>query len=443
MFICLLFTCLLMLSSCEREDAYAIQCTGDHCRQETHYPICQDNETLIISNDGATVKCPYGCVVDHCNQACTNGTTNCLSDNLLQICQDGEWTTLTCDYQCVDGACIEHQVTCQSGEKRCVGSDVEICRKEVWKLFETCPIGCRDGHCISCDESDQRCADANVETCIAGEWTVTAICPNSCHDGKCVDSCSGPDYCQDSATLMQCIGDHWTPVACRNGCSEGKCKPDVQEEVDHRLTNQLCSEEEEGNPDICDHDFKTNELGGVCVDAGPYAYYCFARCDPNQPTHNYYCEDESFAAFQGDCRQISDGSYAIIPTRVDVCEYSGCNPDTGCTRITASYDISPSYCDNYENYCEGTIVHECTNVMETYNCSHNEVCVQFWSNIYCARPCDVEGDVYYECFPAFGSEYSTAITCVSDDNGVLSWQYNYGVTNECPKGCNDTTGLCN
>ena|GEM_PF-4744866 len=405
-----LLACFFMLTSCEKEDAFAIQCIGNDCQSKSAFPICIDEHNLLISDDPtiSPVFCPNGCLNDQCvpdNQECAEGTSQCLSDLLLQTCVYGKWMTQECQDLCDDGKCIDQPVLCIDGERRCSDSDVEVCVNGGWTVQETCPLGCSNG--------------------------------------SCTQGCSEPDYCQDSATLMQCIGDNWIPVACRNGCYEGKCKPDVHEEVDHRLTNQLCSEDEEGDPGICDYDFQTNELGGVCVDAGPYAYYCFARCDPYQPIHNYYCM-ESFAAIQGDCRQISDGSYAIIPTHVDICEYSDCSPQTGCSTISDSYEIPPSYCDHYENYCEGTIVHECTNQMEVYDCREygDKICVQFWSNIHCASPCEVEGEVYYECSPGYNMMYSTAVTCVPDDNGVLSWQYNHGVTNECPNGCDNATGLC-
>ena len=439
---------LIMLSSCEKEDAHAIQCVGDSCQQTIDYPACQDDYYLIISDDPeiSPIYCPNGCLNGQCipdSPECTSGMTQCISDLWLQTCVDGFWNISECKDLCENGACID-QPTCIDGERRCSDSNIEICTNGQWVLYEICPVDCRDGECTSCDEGDLRCSKSNIEVCIDGAWTIQEICPYGCQDGSCSESCSGEDYCQDSSTLMQCVGNEWIAVSCKNGCSSGECKPDVTEEVDHRLTNKLCREDEDGDPDICNHDYRTNELGGVCVDAGPYAYFCFARCDPNEPTHNYYCMDESFAAIQGDCRQISDGSYAIIPTHVDICLYSGCSPKNGCTSITESYEVHPSYCDNYENYCEGTIVHECTYQMETYDCREygDEVCVQFWSNIYCASPCKVEGEVYYECSPGYDTMYSTSVTCVPDDNGVLSWQYNYGVINECPNGCDATTGLC-
>ncbi len=443
----ILFISFITLSSCQKEDAYAIKCVGDDCQQKTIYPKCIDDYTLIISDDPGIppVLCPNGCSNGQCIQECTDSEKKCINDQSQQICMNGRWITAECIGRCVDGECIDQPVLCQEGEQRCSDLNIETCTNGQWAISETCDLECLNGKCASCKDGALRCSDLNVEACINGSWIIQETCLYGCQNGSCSEGCFGPDYCQDSSTLMQCVGNIWISVSCRNGCKDDKCQPDVQEEVDHRLTNKLCSEDEDGDPGICNHHYGTNELGSVCVDAGPSAYFCLPRCDPNKPTQNYYCADESWSAVQGECQQISDGSYAIIPTHVDECHYTGCSFQNGCTTIYESYEISPASCDYYENYCEGTIVHECISKMETYDCREegDNICVQFWSNIFCATPCEVEGDVYYVCSPGYKMIYSTSVTCVPDDNGVLSWQYNHGVTNECPNGCNETTGLCN
>ncbi|MBQ9818020.1 MAG: hypothetical protein IJM59_11240 [Proteobacteria bacterium] len=442
-----LFLFILSLNSCDKEDAYAIKCIGDNCQPKPVYPVCLDEQYLIVSDDPNTSPqfCPNGCIDDHCISECTDGKRQCVSDSSIQICLDGKWVISDCLDQCTDGACIINSVLCSDGALRCSDSDVEICINGRWEHKETCPYGCQDAHCAGCHEGERRCTNSDVEICQGGIWKRQETCPDGCLNGSCITGCSGPDYCQDSTTSMQCINDAWVAITCENGCKNGKCQPEVEEQLDHRLTNKLCSEKDEEGIEIdifvCNDDYKTNELGGVCVDAGPHAFFCLPKCNPNA-SQKYYCEGD-WAAMQGDCMQISDGSYAIIANHIDYCS-GGCTPQNGCSTIKESFDIYPPYCDNYENYCEGTIVHECMGQMETYDCREygSDICVQFWSNIYCASPCDVEGDVYYECSHGYNMMYSTAITCVPDDNGVLSWQYNHGVTNECPNGCNEDTGLC-
>ena len=475
---CVLFTSLTAMVSCTKDETHSVRCTGDDCSQEKNaavYPVCQDEDTLILSEDGDTMPCPNGCVDDHCVQKCTDckpectdDETKCLSDKILQSCVDGSWVNKECEGQCVEGECVVPSVLCHDDELRCSGSEVEICRDGEWKVSETCATECRDGKCLLCIEDELRCSDLNVEICHDGQWvhsescefvchegkcmlclegeqrcsdlnlevchdnqwTSSETCPYECLDGQCIDDCRGTDICRDETTLQQCIDNKWTTKVCENGCNNGKCEPKTQ--VDRRLTNKICSNEGfwEG---FCDDLF---EEGAVCVEAGPSSAYCLARCDPKKPK-KYYCEG-NIDANVGDCLQVSDGSYALIPTRMDYCAHS-CSSKKGCDSIEDSYEIFPVYCDDFENYCDGSIVHQCKSTMDTYDCGHySETCVQFESRIFCAQPCDVEGRVIYECF----DDDSVALTCVLDDNGTLSFQPNYGPIEECSKGCNEKTGKC-
>lgn len=485
LFICALFTCLTMLTSCEKEDAYGINCFGDNCRPNAFYPVCQDDETLIISEDGATVTCPGGCVIDHCMKACTNGMRQCLNDQSLQICMDDNWITIACEYQCADSECIGQPILCNEGELRCSDLNIEAClggqwtitstcpykcrdgkcescyEGELrcsdlnieacidgqWTITSTCPYQCRDGKCDSCKEGELRCSDLNIETCISGQWTITSTCPYQCNQGKCVQDCSGPNSCLDSTTLQRCIDNEWQTTVCQNGCENGKCRPDEQRSTDPRLTHRVCTKDDFNDDDYMYpsiHDFglachgnMENFLGSVCIANWIEGLFCLDRCDPDNPS-NYYCysTNNTVYAYTADCVQISDGSYALINTGAHACE-SSCSPQTGCDSIVQSYGpYGGLSCNPKSYYCDGSVTHTCEGTIDCSNYG-NKVCVQFGLPTYCATPCERTGDIISECV----YNMSNTATCMRDDHGTLTWQYTPPF--ECENGCNQLTGLCN
>ncbi len=485
----ILFTSLIALTSCEKEDAYAVKCIGDNCQQINVYPYCLNEHLMIVSNipDIDPVFCPNGCVNNHCVEECTDGASQCLSDHLLQICLDGAWVNNECEEQCRDGMCIHNPPSCPEGEVRCSDSNVEICSKGQWKIEAACLYGCDNGRCIdatppctegkmrcsdinvetcidgqwmltatcpyecdngmcidvppSCPEGEARCSDANVETCTDGQWIITETCPYKCNNGKCVESCSGPDYCLTPFISQQCQNNEWVSVSCKYGCKDGKCSTEAPEAIDPRLTNRVCTRDDFDDDfswGDC-HGYEGNPLGTVCIASIIDSLYCLERCDPsNKP--NYYCYFDYWSgahafAFTAECLQISDGTYALINTGASACN-NDCTPDNGCDEVTKVYD-NPGFieCDTDSYYCDGTIAYNCYGPL---NCQEhgNKVCVQFGIPTYCATPCENEGDVRSECVQGL----SNTATCVSDDHGTLSWQY--APPSKCSNGCNESTGLC-
>ena len=408
-----LLACFFMLTSCEKEDAFAIQCIGNDCQPKSAFPICIDEHNLLISDDPtiSPVFCPNGCQDDQCvpdNQECAEGTSQCLSDLLLQTCVYGKWMTLECQDLCDDGKCIDQPVLCIDGERRCSDSDVEVC--------------------------------------VNGVWTVQETCPYKCDDGKCLEGCSGPNTCLDSTTLQKCIHGEWQTTPCQNGCDNGRCRPEVQGTADPRLVGRLCTRDDfrddfylfsadEYFAPGC-HGKLQNFLGSVCIAGSIDMTFCLDRCDPNNQS-NYYCYgSDTFYAYTADCVQISDGSYALINTSAYKCE-NNCSPQNGCDNIVQSFGpFGGISCSTNSFYCDGTIANTCYGPI---NCSDygNKVCVQFGIPTYCAVPCENEGDSFSECI----YQMSNTATCVRDDLGTLTWQYT--PPTHCENDCNNTTGLCN
>ena len=405
------FSAAVMLSSCGRADVRFTHCRGDYCPEDSEYPKCLDDFTLAepAGRGIQIVACPFGCLDDHCIVGCTEDATKCVSAHEAAVCRFGSWVSIQCPDRCVDGVCVDAPEVCIDGETRCSDQFVERCFDGEWDIYDYCGEQCVNGACVygpECVDGETRCLANISEVCMDGEWSISYFCDYACENGVCV--------------------------------------PDTVDLVDHRLTGKVC-EEDDDNHDaaLCDEIYRdTNALGGVCVEAGPTSFYCFPRCDPEQP-QKYYCED-GYYAYTGECLQISDGSYALIPMHFYDCE-NYCGIDTGCDKYDTWADISPVYCDDYENYCEGTIVHVCENEMETYDCRDEGggVCVQFGSSIWCDDTCENAGDVYYECtYYSDNTVYSLGISCVPDDNGTLTWQYNYVPAKLCGNGCDDATGLC-
>ena len=443
--ISILFISFITLSSCEKEDAYAVKCFGDSCQQTIDYPACQDNYYLIISDDPemSPIYCPNGCLNGQCipdTPECTSGMTQCLSDVLLQTCVDNVWVISECEERCENGACIDRP-TCFDFELRCSDSNIEICTDGQWVLYEICPVDCHDAECTSCDEGEMRCSDVNIEVCIDGTWTILETCLYGCQNGSCLEGCSGPDYCSDSTTLQQCINGNWQTTSCPNGCESGKCRPE-QDLTDPRLTGRLCTRDDFKDDKYlmeCSG-YKGNPLGTVCIAHTIELLYCLERCDPNdQP--NYYCYYNYWSgapsfAFTAECHQISDGTYALINTGASACA-KDCTAENGCDEVVEYYpNPGLKSCNPNSYYCDGTKAHTCDGTIE---CSKygNKVCVQFGVPTYCATPCETEGETLSVCV----YQYSNSATCMRDDRGTLTWQYDPIL--KCPNGCNQKTGLCN
>lgn len=96
--------------------------------------------------------CAFGCSDDD-SDSCKTGEKRCDGSN-AQICVNGSWTTIKCEKGCdkATGVCTVPKDPCTTaGEKRCSGKELQECKDGNWSKLEDC----KD----SCDEAKKECVE--------------------------------------------------------------------------------------------------------------------------------------------------------------------------------------------------------------------------------------------------------------------------------------------
>jgi len=229
---------------------------------------------------------------------CTQGTTRCNSDGLLESCNaDGRYVNpVECPWVCIDDACGgECEPTTEGCEDevtpRVCGDDGE------WDLGEECDGVCTGGVCEeSCEEGTFQCIDGDQFVCTSGNWGLDAPCPYVCNDetGQCDGECAPTTTdCLDPNTLLVCLSTGLydeitcTDSACQGepaGCS-GTCSPGTTQCSDENEL-ETCSDSGSFDADECD--------GQTCVEASGSAS-CVGTCEPSETWcesgHPQACDD--------------------------------------------------------------------------------------------------------------------------------------------------------
>lgn len=284
--------------------------SGQRCVQQGSQAICQG-----ITNSTCTQPEHHkGCVgasiswFDECNQPRSK----------IVSCPTGQI--------CKQGVCSEPDTSCPApcsmGEKRCLGKQVEECKKQdatgcmEWVMsstclsHQTCDQGvCKDGCSNPCQENTQQCQGGGVSTCSRDNqtgclvWNTPIPCSagQSCSAGKCQSSCTTP--C--TGGTRRCTGSNveicqqdpqecwiWaSQPACPTGqiCQQGQCVSSCVnpcQENSKRCsgnTIQICRKDSLGcaqwaNEQMCSAD-------KVCSQGG-----CVLATDPSQRTEQEVCQ---------------------------------------------------------------------------------------------------------------------------------------------------------
>ena len=143
---------------------------------------------------------------------------------------------------CTNGTCQEDKKlvsACTAGQKRCEGSDVEVCKADSsgWDTATSCAAGCdaKTAACNTqiCDPTDP----ANAVQCQGDEvlacnddgtaWDPKEKCQNGCRDNKCIAGVCRPNQqkCLPDGTIEACQpdGSAWgTPQVCDGHCVDNQ-----------------------------------------------------------------------------------------------------------------------------------------------------------------------------------------------------------------------------
>ncbi len=228
------------------------------------------NQTALTSALNTIAQSTAQC----CQNACTQGATQCSGTGVKQTCQlDAvvgctSWVSTSCPSMsvCTAGTCQACSNACTLGSTRCTSGNVEQCVAgaggcTVWTTAQTCNYGelCSNGSCNSCQGCSigaSRCTASGVEEC---SWNVLSGCTqwvskscgsgSVCQNGSCA-ACNGT--CTPGST--QCAGKNaQTCVADAHGCTSWQ-------------TTQSCTS-------FCS--------GGACGTCGPTCTAGATRCNGN------------------------------------------------------------------------------------------------------------------------------------------------------------------
>ena len=468
---------------------------------------CHDGMTLKKCTYGEwTLKpCEFGCVEGEClpyPPECHGTSRSCISKDTLLICEDEIWELVLCESEmCADGECLERLPVCNEGDSECLDIKTrQYCENNEIQM-ETCDYVCDEGQCIpepepECFSSTSMCLDEKtLRMCLDGFWA-DMVCEYQCENGICVsedkdyECLSNVGACKDDKNELKCVGNGWASYECpEQVCLGGSCVNKIQtcyvgqtecrnrttilecvngyyNEVkcppgyvcmdmdcrdangvfeDPRAYNPICTGDQAYLDAVCDSLFTG---AGTCVETNnDHTFYCVGACDPDNPTP-YQCEDSyPFEyAISGECRTISDGTYALVPHDRYLCE-NKCDPETGCDNEIYNAHIR-DVCDDIPNTCNGDEISYCFGRKISYNCFENfgpgYTCAIDKGDVLCAERCTKEGETLDRCInmPTGKGLVPTNYkrVCKRFDDGNLYYRDIYG--EECPGGCHTAGTRC-
>lgn len=124
--------------------------------------------------------------------ACKPGERSCSSDEVTWCSPEGVWVAQhACDHGCDHGVCLDAPPSCEEGETRCFGEGVlELCESGEWSTLSYCRFDCIDDpepRCVHCDPDNSAYCDGDVlQRCDpASGLNATTSCHFGCSDGAC------------------------------------------------------------------------------------------------------------------------------------------------------------------------------------------------------------------------------------------------------------------
>jgi len=112
--------------------------------------INEDSENVYYSAE--TLGFSYFAIAgEEIVQICTSGEKRCLGNDLQECNSERtDWDTLeTCELRCDSETLSCKALVCTPDERRCLGNDLQQCDSEGtgWDVVETCQFGCLDEEC--------------------------------------------------------------------------------------------------------------------------------------------------------------------------------------------------------------------------------------------------------------------------------------------------------
>lgn len=322
-------------ASCEEPEVEGLpaQCTCDEGYEGDGYtctpiavtcdPVCDDNATCLITDDGTGCDCDAGYEGDG---------VNC--------------TEIACDPACGENAlCIDDVCECEESFE---GDPVAGCTA----VENPCePNPCANEATCDADASNESGFVCDCPTgwdgALCDEPVVTddACEPNPCeNNGTCQEDENAADgfvcTCEDGFEGDRCETE--IPVdACENDpCENGTCSDDGN-------GNAVCDCDQGWEGDICDEAVDACEsdpcVNGTCGADGPGSYACECEsgwmgtncdqevngCDENPCENGGTCNDEGAGEVSCTCPSGFEGD--LCQTEIDGCEANPCQNDGVCT----------------------------------------------------------------------------------------------------------------
>lgn len=370
----------------------------------------------------------------------------CGSDGrtLFKTDSSGNLNTITCDYSCFNGQCVD----CKEGSQICLGStQIQKCIGGVWTNTATCSgldtcsqsgtgfdttASCSSTHVngeLQCSGNQPVIYDSNIKNFKNNG----PACTTSCVAGECKDECN-VDSCVAGA-LYDCqvsaAGNENVKVA---DCVSGYCNDEVTCLSNYEIGKTYCVN---GDVYIGRTDTSSNKAstGGIALEL--------------QNDCTIGCSESGGVA---SCTKLpkcvgNEGKdVCTVGTSIGTCSADGqkisnerdCKTATGNSDAYCDASKNPDSCSVPEDECSGTQIcsngqiFSCTNNKigsKLYDCASNSCSAE---GVSCTNECSSVGQ--YSCVDS-----STQGLCVKDTNNNLAYQ-----RTQCgADGCNSVTGKCN
>ena len=391
--------------------------------------------------------CAFGCSDDD-SDSCKTGEKRCDGSN-AQICTNGSWTTIKCEKGCdkATGVCTVPKDPCTTaGEKRCSGKELQECKDGNWSKVEDCAI--------SCDEAKKECG--------GGDGVCTATSTSKCTGACSADKKAGYFWSKDTLKTVDCPNSDCTATngyvqcgelpkctaesteRCNVACSADKSVGYYWNSKDKKVGERKCPNNDctiEGTSVKCEGDKgngeRPSDVPATCV-KGTSKGMCSA--EDKQP---YICGDKGEyykgKCESGTCFECSNGWVGCGATEADVCKKQD---DTKCTGEKVQTGGEEGTCCDAANY-QASCINENANALicakgavKKWTCKDNICSVGSDNKVKCDNPNGTGGgsdkgdtDNLEDCTATSNAKCKAA--CAADGKGYY-WNSKNVVTQDCP-----------
>lgn len=343
--------------------------------------------------------CAFGCSDDD-SDSCKTGEKRCDGSN-AQICTNGSWTTIKCEKGCdkATGVCTVPKDPCTTaGEKRCSGKELQECKDGNWSKVEVCTGSCDEATkaCVNPNPGDKCTATSTSQctgSCSADKktgyfWSKEALKTVDCPNADCTDT-NGYVQCGE---LPKCTAE--STERCNVACSADKSVGYYWNSKDKKVGERKCPNNDctiEGTSVKCEGDKgngeRPSDVPATCV-KGTSKGMCSA--EDKQP---YICGDKGEyykgKCESGTCFECSNGWVGCGATEADVCKKQD---DTKCTGEKVQTGGEEGTCCDAANY-QASCINENANALicakgavKKWTCKDNICSVGSDNKVKCDNP---------------------------------------------------------